>query len=637
MNPEETRNLIENSDVFQTTFTGTHTSTLGVEENIGIPDGKRFMHTINTGPTGSGKTELMVNAALQDINKGRGVGILVPKGHAIDEIIARMPEDRIDDIVYINPASSTGPPALNVLEPYTDDAVNTEKQKEIIVNDVVDLFKRRSDNWGERFGRFLDHLLRAHIEINIDHEESYNLYNLYECIRSEDRMDQLIQQTSDSIRRKQLNRIKDEYGKKELNPVEYRLEDFTGNRLLRDMISADESGINFREAVDNQKIILVELQKGIIGEETAQVIGSLVLTKIWSAIQSRVNQDPESREPFHLYVDELQNFGSSDSSIATMLAEGREYRLGLWLATQYLSRLDGEMQDAVVVNCRNKVVFKPSDGDASTLSRVIDVDKKVLERLGEYQAIVQKPVSGPDEEAVMVVDTYPPWEGDRSRISDVREEQAIAANTAGELDVSTRTGTHPTAGSKMHDALLAVAENRLHELDAQQVTIFGQTGEDRADGLVIFDDGSRAYLEAENTTLSKPGKVLHNLKRAHEDGSECLFAVREEEREKLDSILSDPVNRDGTGHEDSEGEYAYYKTGSGEPFTDVDLVEEAEHRVIEVSGDELEGYMEDVEAECPQLDNGFTKEELEIECMEREDDGYCQALGQQCVLTERDD
>jgi len=637
MNPEETRNLIENSDAFQTTFTGTHTSTLGVEEDVGIPDDKRFMHTIITGPTGSGKTELLVNAALQDINKDRGIAMVVPAGHAIDEIIARMPEDRINDILYINPASSTGPPALNVLEPYTEDAVNTEKQKEIIVNDVVDLFKRRSDNWGERFGRFLDHLLRAHIEMNIEHGESYNLYDLYECIRSEDRMDNLIQRTGDSIRRKQLNRIKDEYGTKELNPVEYRLEDFTGNRLLRDMISADESGVNFRKAVNNQKIILVELQKGVIGEETAQVIGSLVLTKIWSAIQSRVNQSVESREPFHLYVDELQNFGSSDSSIATMLAEGREYRLGLCLATQYLSRLDADMQDAVVVNCRNKIAFKPADGDASTLSRVMGADKKVLERLSEYQVVLQKPVSGVDDEAMITVDTYPPWEGERERISDVREEQAIAASTAGELEVSERTGTHQTAGGDMHDALLAVAEKRLHELDAQQVNIFGQTGDNRADGFALFEDGSQAYLEAENTTLSKPGKVLHNLKRAYEDGNECIFVVREEERDRLEAILRDPVNRSGTGQEDSEGEYAYYKTGSGEQFTDLELVEDSEYRVLDVSAEELQKFIEDVEAECPQLDNGFTKDELKIECMERLDDGYCQALGQQCVLTEGDD
>lgn len=634
MKSEEAKNLIQNSDAFNTTFIGTNTSRLGVEENIGISDDKRFLHTANTGPTGSGKTELMVNAAMQDIYKDHGICIIVPKGHAINEIIARLPEDRIEDVVYINPASPAGPPALNVLEPYiTGD--NKQKQKDIIVDDVVDLFKRRSENWGDRFGRFLEHLLVAHIQLNIENGESNNLYDLYECIHNDEKMEKLIQRTSDSIRRKQLQRIKNEYGSKELNPVEYRLEDFTGNELLRDIISADESGINFQEAVDDQKIILVELQKGEIGEETCQVIGSIVLTKIWSAIQSRVSQPEEERKPFHLYVDEMQNFGSSDSSLASMLAEGREYRLSLWLATQYLSRLDKDTQDAVVVNCRNKIVFQPSGGDSSTLAKVVDADKKTLKHLGEYQAVVQKPVTGRDR-PVEVVETYPPWSVDPDRIPDVKQEQAISSNNAGEPSVSDRTGSHPTAGGDLHDALLGVADQRLKELGAQQVNIFEQSGENRADGLVVFPDGSRAYLEAENTTLSKPGKVLHNLKRSVEDGSECIFVVQEENTEKLENILEDPVNRDGDEYKDDDGSYSYYQVGTGDSFTDIEFVEEAEYRILEVTSEELTEYTEDVEAECPQLEYGFTKEELRIECVERTDDGYCQALGQQCVLTKNE-
>jgi len=146
MNPEETRNLIENTDSLDATFLGTRTSQLGVEENVSIDDDKRLLHTLTIGPTGYGKTQLMVHAVLQDIYKGHGLCLVNPKGDAISELLAKLPDDRLDDIVYVNPARDRAP-GINVLEPYTTEAMNeaqVENQKEIIVSDLIDLFNARA-------------------------------------------------------------------------------------------------------------------------------------------------------------------------------------------------------------------------------------------------------------------------------------------------------------------------------------------------------------------------------------------------------------------------------------------------------------------------------------------------------------
>ncbi len=165
-----------------TTSIGTRTSQLGIEENIGIPDDKRLLHTLALGPTGYGKTQAMLHAALQDAHKGHGLCMVIPKGKAIDQFLQKIPEDRVDDVVYINPADQDTP-RINVLEPHTHSGMNQaqkENQKEIIVSDLIDLFKRYSENWGDRFGRVLETLFRAYLDLNIRGKTLYSLLDVFE-------------------------------------------------------------------------------------------------------------------------------------------------------------------------------------------------------------------------------------------------------------------------------------------------------------------------------------------------------------------------------------------------------------------------------------------------------------------------
>lgn len=149
----------------------------------------------------------------------------------------------------------------------------------------------------------------------------------------------------------------------------------------------------------------------------------------------------------------------------------------------------------------------------------------------------------------------------------------------------------------------------------------------------MMPDDQIAHLEAEHSTLSKPGKVLKNLRRSHKADREVFFVVKEGKAAKLENIVSDPVNRRGNKHEDNQGSYSYYSI-DGEPISDVEEVKESEYRILELSGSELE-EQEDIENKCPELEHN-DREDLKSFCLYREEDGFCTALETQCVITNDD-
>lgn len=633
MKQEETKNLIESTADLDTTYLGTHTSSLGVEENFGMQDWKRLLHTLIVGPTGVGKTQSMIHTALQDAHKERGFAFVNPKGDAVDELLAKLPEDRLEDVVYVNPAWRE-PPGINVLEPHITEEMNEaqrEHQKEIIVSDVIDLVKRQSENWGDRFPRILETLLRAHLDLNIYHRESTTLLDVFQCVINQDELVDLIDRTDDPVVREQLVRVKEDMGTYELEPLQRRLNDFVMNPTIRNVISAEESGVNFVEAVNQGQIVLIDIQKGEVGEIVSQLVGSIVITQVWAAAQSRITQAEEERKPFYLYVDELQNFAGEGSNFTTILSEAREYGLGCTLASQYLRQLAPEMRRAVINNCRTKIVFDPADSeDVNRIAGMLrEVEKDSLQRLGSYRAAVQKPSDGQQYKAV-ILDTYPPWSNSRDDINEIKNQTAATATSQSTPSITSRAlGKGKNGGGEHHAQLLKTGKQELENRGFQVDLLYQDTGDDKPDGLVHLPDQQVAHLEAEHTSPSKPGKVLKNLKRAAEHGNECIFLIQEDQGEKLENILEDPVNRQGNNQEDDQGSYSYY-TLNGEPVIDTELLATADYRVIEIPEEQLQ---EDTEPECPELDDN-SREDLQTFCLYREDDGFCIDLEQQCVLLE---
>ncbi|GCF16271.1 hypothetical protein Harman_42060 [Haloarcula mannanilytica] len=378
---------------------------------------------------------------------------------------------------------------------------------------------------------------------------------------------------------------------------------------------------------------MVDVREGEVGYTVTRLLSSIVITKLWAAAQNRYYQDSEIDQPFTLFVDELQSYPGEGPQFAEILSKAREYRLGCWLVTQYLSQLPSGMRNAVKTNCRTKLVFDPTGSDdIPKLAKMLrGTDRRQLESLGDYRAIVQAPATRKRNKAV-TVDTYPPWNTDEFDLDRIKTD----ATPATETDLSLQkqvTGKGVNAGGEKHTKLLSKAEKRLEDLGLQVRTLYQDPGDEKPDGHVKKPDGSLAHLEAEHTTLTKPAKVLKNLQRAKQQGRECIFVVEEGNAAKLDSILSDPVNRQGNQHRDEHGSYSYYTGDDGE-FKQIELLQNAEYRIIEVTDDKPEVHDEEVEPECPELE-AHSEEELEAFCLYRED-GYCTELETGCPVISDD-
>ena len=289
------------------------------------------------------------------------------------------------------------------------------------------------------------------------------------------------------------------------------------------------------------------------------------------------------------------------------------------------------MRTAVTNNCRNRLVFNPSGSDDT--KRIADllhrINQSQLKSLGKYRAALHTPGQDNQQPAV-TFQTCPPWTTDRD--TDHIKDQQAPTSSASSVSTSTSLGNTPNAGGEKHKQLLKEAKQHLEENGFQVNLLYQDQGEDKPDGHVILDD-TTAHLEAEHTTLTKPAKVFQNLRRGHEQNREVIFAVEHGKATKLQNILTDPVNRRGADHEDTDGTYSYYTDKDGNPVTDADQLRKAEYRIIEIIEDDVRQHEIREEPDCPQLPD-YTEDELENFCLHREDDGHCNELGQPCVLIE---
>lgn len=645
MQPDDVRTWIQESDDLADTYLGTHESVLGVEQHVGLTPDARRTHVLTVGQTGSGKSQLMTHAALQDAHAGDGFAIINPKGAMIDEVLAKLPEDRVDDIIYINP-NEERVPAVNVLDPHVTAGMTPAErdfQQNIIVDDLTAVFRRLSQDWGERWGRNLRTLLRAHIHLNLTRDADKTLLDVFHCVTRDDALDDLLDAVNHSLLYEELQEIQ-ALSDREMEPLQRRFRDFMESRPIRRVITQPDSDINFREVLADGKILFVDVQKGVVGPTAAALIGSIFLTKLWSAAQSRITVPEDERRPFYVYVDELQSFAGEGSNLQTILSEAREYRLSCWLSTQYLHQLETPMRRAVTNNCRSKIVFDPTGSeDLTAIARMLNgVDRETLTQLGDFRTVVQQPTNQQQQQAT-VVDTYPPWTADFDRAADIKEKvlegyEPLEDQTAA---VTGQKGTTPTTGGEEHGALLKAAHEHF-TANGFTVNILHQDGETKPDGHIIGPAGERMHLEAERGSLSKPATVLRNLQRAVEQDRECVFVVEHGNAAKLANILDDPVNRRGAEHEDDIGTYSYYTDADGEAFTDIDRAVDAGYRIFEVRDADSADLMEfdpdsEAAAECPELVDGAASEaELTAFCLHRDPDGFCEKLGQPCVLDDVD-
>jgi type IV secretory pathway TraG/TraD family ATPase VirD4 len=318
---------------------------------FGIKKEDRRLHMYIIGKTGMGKTSLILNMALNDIYNGSGICLIDPHGDMIESLLDYIPSERINDVIYFNPADINYPVALNVLE-------NKEpERRHLVVAGLISVFRKL---YGEYWQHRQEHILRNTILALLDYPSDKTLLDIYQMLSDWRFRKQIVEKIQDPIVRtfwkNEFSKYVYQFKGEALAPIQNKLGAFLSTPLIRNIVGQPKSKIDFRWVMDNQKILLVNLAKGRIGEDNSSFLGSLIITKLQLAAISRIDIPEEQRKDFYLFVDEFQNFVSTET-FEGILSEARKYRLCLTLAHQYIGQLDEDLTKAIFGNVGTIIAF----------------------------------------------------------------------------------------------------------------------------------------------------------------------------------------------------------------------------------------------------------------------------------------
>lgn len=334
----------------------------GITQQFGMLRGDRGRHLYIIGQTGTGKSGLLELFALSDIFHNQGYAIIDPHGDFAINNLRFIPPSRVNDVVYFNPADTAYPVGFNPME------VIDVNLKNNISSEVIGVLKRM---FGESWGPRLEYILRYTILALLDTPGS-TLLDITRMLTDKKFRKQVVEQCTDSVVKQFWNvefaSWTDKFANEAIAPVLNKVGAFTANPIIRNIIGQPKSTFNIRQIMDEGKILVVNLSKGLIGEDNAAILGSFLVTKIQLAAMSRSDIPRiEDRRPFYLYVDEFQNFATD--SFATILSEARKYALNLTVANQYVSQMQPTVRDAVFGNVGSMISFRISPDDAPLLGK----------------------------------------------------------------------------------------------------------------------------------------------------------------------------------------------------------------------------------------------------------------------------
>lgn len=344
------------SPIAATNFRGHNTA-------FGLPRGDRGRHLYILGQTGVGKSGLLELLTISDIYSPHGFAVIDPHGDYAQNILRRIPAERMKDVVYFNAADTEFPIAFNPLEVY-DPRLKTHTCSELI-----GVLKRLFDSWGPR----LEYILRYSILALLDYPNA-TMLDITRILTDKKFRAHALTYVNDPVVRNfwqvEFASWNDKFAAEAVAPVLNKVGAFTANPLVRNIIGQPKSGFNIRDLMDQRKILIVNLSRGLVGEDNAALLGALIVTKMQMAAMSRADIAAEERAPFYLYVDEFQNFATD--SFATILSEARKYGLYLTVANQYTAQMMQEVKDAVFGNVGSIIAFRMSADDARTMLRYFE-------------------------------------------------------------------------------------------------------------------------------------------------------------------------------------------------------------------------------------------------------------------------
>ena len=330
---------------------------------FGIKRSDRRQHTYVIGKTGSGKSAMLHNMIVQDIANGEGVCVVDPHGELVESVLEKIPEERLKDVVYFNPADSDFHMGFNVLE------VTDPKYKNLVSSGLMGIFtKIWAGVWSARMEYILNNAILALIDM-----PGSTLLGINRILVDKDYRQKVIENVKDPVVRAfwvhEYEQWKDQFRNEAIAPIQNKVGQFLSTDVIRNIVGQSKSTINLFDIMNEGKIFLVNVAKGRIGEDNSALLGGMLITKLQLSAMERVRIPEEERVDFYLYVDEFQNFATD--SFANILSEARKYRLNLILAHQYIGQLETDVstkvRDAVFGNVGTMIVFRVGAADSQFL------------------------------------------------------------------------------------------------------------------------------------------------------------------------------------------------------------------------------------------------------------------------------
>lgn len=329
--------------------------------HFGIKNDDRRRHMYVIGKTGSGKSNLLETMAINDIRAGKGVAVVDPHGEFAEKMLDFIPKNRIDDVIYFNPADMQYPIAFNPLEQVSSEF------RHLIASGIMGVFKKIwVDMWSARMEYILNNTLLALLEY-----PDATILGIMRMFSDPEYRKKIVTNLKDPVIKgfwvNEYARYSQKFETEAVAAIQNKVGQFVSNPLVRNIIGQPRSTINMRKVMDEEKILIANLSKGKIGEDNSRLLGAMLITRIQLAAMSRVDIAEPERKDFFLHVDEFQNFATD--SFASILSEARKYHLSLTLAHQYIEQLDEKVRPAVFGNVGTLVCFRVGAEDAEFLEK----------------------------------------------------------------------------------------------------------------------------------------------------------------------------------------------------------------------------------------------------------------------------
>ncbi len=361
----------------------------GEKKEIKLSENDRRRHTYVIGSTGMGKSVLLTNVAYQDMLAGRGFAFIDPHGDAAELLMSKVPEDRIDDVIYFDPADIEHPVGMNMFE------FTSEDQKDFIVQEGINMLVSLFDPSNQGFfGPRGQHMFRNAALLLMSDPNGATFIDIPQCFTDPEFVKNKLKYVTDKA-------VYD-YWTKEF-PASQKSNEagevitwftskwgpFLSNTIMRNILGQTKSGFNIREIMDKKKIFLVNLSKGRLGDINSQLLGMILVMKFQAAAMSRADIPEDERKDFCLFVDEFQNFATE--SFESILSEARKYRLNLFLANQFMTQLTDKIREAILGNVGTIMAGRLGVTDADLMEKAFSPVFKAedLTKQGNYQAIAK--------------------------------------------------------------------------------------------------------------------------------------------------------------------------------------------------------------------------------------------------------